>query len=113
MRWRLALLGALVIGSGIAGAICLTRAAELSVRVNAIYTSGTSTTGPTARQVELATTLAMQSSVLQALAGPLAFCCLMGLVAILILLAWRWQARQQDQPTQSAATRTINAAGST
>ena len=93
MRWRSIVLAALAIGLGVAAGLCMGTETRLYVAIMTIYsTEGGS--GPTAAQSAAAAALNAQWSVIYQFAGPLVAGSLLCVVALLIVLAWRWQTRR-------------------
>jgi hypothetical protein len=112
MRWRSIVLAGLAIGFGIAAGLCIGTETRLYAAMDEFY-STLGDTSLTAAQAAKAGALNAQLSALHQFAGPIVAGSLLCLVGLLIVLAWRWQTRRITGQDESAATRTINAAGST
>jgi len=93
MRWRSITLAALAIGLGVAAGLCVGTEPRLYAAIMAIY-SAAGGSGPTAAQSATAAALNAQWSVVYQFAGPLAAGSLLCVVALLVVLAWRWQSRR-------------------
>jgi len=93
MRWRLLVLGALAILLAVGGVLCGNAAIDLEMRANAVY-SDVQNTPPTISQMDEATRLSQESYGLGLLMTPLAAGALMCGVAIVAVLALRWQRRE-------------------
>ena len=91
MRWRSVLLGALAIALGAAAAVCVATQIRLSVAMSSVFSTGD--TGLTQAQVDKITDLSRQLSTVNQLDFPLVAGSLVCSVALLVVLAWRWQVR--------------------
>ena len=93
MRWRSIVLAALAIGLAIAAGLCIGTETRLYVAIEEVYSTW-GNTGPTAAQAAKVGALNSQLSALDQFAGPVVAGSLLCVVALLILLAWRWQTRR-------------------
>jgi len=93
MGWRSITLTALAIGLGVAAGLCLATETRLLAAIMAGYSAG-SDSGPTPAQSATQASLSAQFSVIYQLAGPLLAGSLLCVVALLVVLAWRWQGRR-------------------
>lgn len=91
MRWRSVLLGALAIALGAAAAVCVATQIRLNVAMSSVYSTGD--TALTQAQVDKITALSRQLSTANQLDFPLVAGSLVCWVALLVVLAWRWQVR--------------------
>ena len=104
---RLIVLGALVLLLGIAVAVCTWGSLELMSQMQVIYEG---TQQPSQKQMDAADALATQAYTLQLLVTPLAVGSLLSALAVPIVLARRWQLREQrlvreaDPSASSAAS---------
>ena len=93
MRWRSIVLSALGVAFGIAAAFCVTAEARLYLAITAIY-SAAGASAPSAAQSATAAALNSQLGWADQLGGPLVTGSLICVVALLTVLAWRWQTRR-------------------
>lgn len=94
MRWRSIVLAGLGIGFGITAGVCIEVGIRLNVALGAIQAPGDS--GLTAAQSASMAAMIKQGTVLYLLTGPLVAGSLLCVVALLVVLAWRWQSPRRD-----------------
>ena len=102
MRWRSIVLAVLAIGLGIAAGLCIGTETRLYAAIDKV-SSTWGNTGPTAAQAAKAGALNAQLTALGQFAGPIVAGSLLCAVALLIVLAWRWQTRGVHRGARVAA----------
>ena len=102
MRWRSIVLAALAIGFGIAAGLCIGTETRLYVAIDKVYSTSGDTV-LTAAQAAKAGALNVQLSALYHFSGPVVAGSLLCAVALLIVLAWRWQTRGVHRGARVAA----------
>jgi len=101
MRWRLILLALLTIAMSLGCAASVNAAADLGYRAQRVFVD-VQNDPPSQAQQDESNRLSQESLGLQLLVMPLAFGSLAGALAITLVLARRWQLRE-DAPTSASA----------
>lgn len=94
MRWRSIVLAALGVGFGIAAGLCIQVETRVYAAIDAVFATGDSGLS-TAQSASIGTMFA-QVAALSHFVEPLVAGFLVCVVALLVVLAWRWQAPSRD-----------------